>query len=64
MIVDTLPVRRSGKKANQVKFGKQSNGTQFPVAMSPTKSAAIGDLWNQGLRFEMDFNAGDKMERG
>ena len=36
MIVDTRPVRRIGKRANQVKFGKQPNGTLFPVAMSPT----------------------------
>ena len=30
------PVRRIGKRANQVKFGKQPNGTLFTVAMSPT----------------------------
>jgi hypothetical protein len=36
MIEDTRPVRRIGKRANQVKFGKQPNGTLYPVAMSPT----------------------------
>jgi hypothetical protein len=36
MIVDSRLARRIGKRANQVKFGKQPNGTLFPVAMSPT----------------------------
>ena len=35
MVVDTRPVRRIGKRANQVKSGKQPNGTLFPLAMSP-----------------------------
>ena len=38
-IVDTRPLRRIGKRTNQVKFGKQPNGTLFPVAMSPTNRA-------------------------
>ena len=37
IIVDTRPVRGIGKRGNRVKFGKQPNGTLFPVAMSPTK---------------------------
>jgi hypothetical protein len=36
MIVNTRPVRRIGKRTNQIKLGKQPNGTLFPVAMSPT----------------------------
>jgi hypothetical protein len=36
MVVGSRPLRRIGKRANQVKFGKQPNGTLFPVAMSPT----------------------------
>jgi len=47
MIVDTRPARRIGKSANQVKFGKQPNGTPFPVAMSPTNR-----LWHFKLNTE------------
>jgi hypothetical protein len=38
MIVDTRPVRRIGKRSNQVKFRKQPDGPLFSVAMSPTNS--------------------------
>ena len=36
MIVDTRPVRRIGKGANQVEFGKQLRVAQLSLAMSPT----------------------------
>jgi hypothetical protein len=36
MSADTRPVRRIGKRTNRVKFGKQPNGTLFPVAMLTT----------------------------
>jgi len=49
MIVDTRPTRRIGKRANQVKFGKQPNGTLFPVAMPPTS------LQNQSSRVIDDY---------
>ena len=35
MIVDTRPVRRIGKGANEVMFEEQPNGTLFLTAMSP-----------------------------
>ena len=44
MIVETRPVRRIGRRANQVKFGMQPNGTLFTVAMSPTNIGAAGSL--------------------
>ncbi len=33
MIVDTRPVRRIRKRSNQFKFGKQPNGTPFPMVI-------------------------------
>jgi hypothetical protein len=37
MIIDTRLLRRIGKRANRVKFGKQPNGTLLSVAMSPSR---------------------------
>jgi hypothetical protein len=61
MIVDTRPVRRIGKMANQVKFGKQPNGTLFPMAMSPTNVApgVILEGEDYGLKVSIN-NAGHR----
>ena len=55
MIADTRLVRRIGKRANQVEFGKQSNGTLFPVTMSPTKREQGLPLSDGDLRLKQSI---------
>ena len=49
MVVDTRPARRIGKRGNRVNFGKQSNGTLFTVAMSPTSLGA--EIVHKGIDY-------------